>query len=255
MQSTGQTGMHSSQPVHSSGDDGVHQLGRAERCSRPGRPAVHSVQPMHHGPRRSTARAGAALRFPFAGFDGDAGPPGCHRGEACDASRRRPGGHLADRCAVGRDGLRIGVAVRVAAARALRLRQRVVQRRRRAMRSSHRSIIDGDRLRLSADRMSCQAVVPRATSLGTRLRGATRGPADAAGRDRSSSAAWPARACRCHAHRDSRLAAARRRSRHVAQRPPSRSSRCRLAGAHLVQSWTLRAADHWSRRLPPLRGT
>ena len=38
MQSTGQTGRHSSQPVHSVVDHGVHALRRADDRSRPGRP-------------------------------------------------------------------------------------------------------------------------------------------------------------------------------------------------------------------------
>jgi hypothetical protein len=63
MQSTGHTGTHSSQPVHSGVDDGVHRLD-APTMQSTGQALMHSVQPMHQASSMTASARGPSWPRP-----------------------------------------------------------------------------------------------------------------------------------------------------------------------------------------------
>ena len=67
MQSTGQTGMHSSQPVHQSSTTVCMRL-LAPTMASVGQALMHSVQPMHQASSMNITRRGPSL--PWAGSSG-----------------------------------------------------------------------------------------------------------------------------------------------------------------------------------------
>ena len=106
------------------GDHGVHLLRRARRSRRPGRPAMQSVQPMQRASSMSATRRGCST--PHAGSSGRYGRPVSAASARMPASP--PGGQRLMSASPAAIGLGVGPARRVAALRALRLRQERVDR-------------------------------------------------------------------------------------------------------------------------------
>ncbi len=72
MQSTGQAGTHSSQPVHCAATTVCMRFG-APTMQSTGQAAMHSVQPMHHASSTTASPSGPSL--PVAGSSGLTGRP------------------------------------------------------------------------------------------------------------------------------------------------------------------------------------
>ena len=120
MQSTGQTGTHSSQPVQSSSIDDVHPLGRAD--DRVDRARLQAERAADAPGLVDHARARAAPSLPQLGSRGRAGRPVSRARRSMPSAP--PGGQRLIVGGAGGDRLGVAAAVGVAAAAALRLRQR-----------------------------------------------------------------------------------------------------------------------------------
>ena len=119
MQSTGHTGTHSSQPVHSASITVCIRLRRADDAvDRAGLDAQRAADAPGLVDRPRAVRGPSA---PWAGFSGRHRPAG-ERGQPRDAFGAAGRAAVDLGLAVG-DGLRVAAAIGVAAARALRLRQ------------------------------------------------------------------------------------------------------------------------------------
>jgi hypothetical protein len=123
MQSTGHTGRQSSQPVQCSDDHDMHPLGgaddRVDRTCLQAEGAADARLLVDHRERARRLAAALGIERQF-GAAGDERDPG----DAGGAARRA----AVDRRALAGDRLGIAAAVGIAAAAALRLRQRVEHR-------------------------------------------------------------------------------------------------------------------------------